>query len=309
MTASRRLVLACGAIAATAVSASATTRQPDLVLLDVVVENDKGVPVEGLTQNDFEIRSDGAVRPIERFAVNTPVCILAVIDRSASVSMGVLAADETLGDVVNWLADQARPSSLIRLGSLTRRLHLAQSYSLDRRAFLADARNVLTMPAEDRIGPTPVVDAIDGAVRELGGTDGRRALVLLTDGRSAGNHLSAAEVRRRVAAGGAAVNIVIVPHAGYRAIDSMPKAKPIAAAMNPAALLRPIVDASGGAMVAVKEHTTLGYVRSFEPIFTRLRRTYTLAIGSAADGRFHELTVHVKRPGVRVTTRAGYQAR
>jgi Mg-chelatase subunit ChlD len=92
---------------------------------------------------------------------------------------------------------------------------------------------LLQAPDADRLGPTPIWDALDEAMALLADAPGKRAIVMYTDGRSTGNTHSLAEVMERATRASISINAVIPP----------PK---IVDQLNPADLLERLAQATGG---------------------------------------------------------------
>jgi hypothetical protein len=80
----------------------------------------------------------------------------------------------------------------------------------DYKSIRRDLATALNPAPENIVGPTPLWDAIGLVVAELRNGPEPRAILLVTDGRSTGNHLSLAEAAARALDGKVAVNIVYV---------------------------------------------------------------------------------------------------
>ena len=311
---------AAGAFGAIVIGAAAVLAQspiPGLVAVDVVVEDAGGRPVGDLTTGDFEIESDGVRLPIQSFAVGTPLSLLAVFDRSFSTSRLDPAwfdptTDSMLDKLVEWLSLRASSSMRIRPAGVANALRLSPAFATDRRSLVASAATLLTFLGADRAGPSPLVDAMDDAVRSLMSVAGRRAIVLLSDGKSTGNHHGSADIARRAAIAGVTVSVVLLfplpKQVGVRS-EHLPVVE-VLAALHPSTLWQPFAERTGGTCVVVKEPRDHGAEPALAQVFALLERTYTLGFSPAiADGGFHPLTVRVTRPGLRVRARSGYEAK
>jgi Ca-activated chloride channel homolog len=96
----------------------------------------------------------------------------------------------------------------LRLGTISRQLRLSPTFTGNRAELIAAARDVLKVPDADRYGPSPIWDAVDGAVTLLEGEAGRRAIVLVTDGMPTGNRIGLRQVERRAALSGIPVYVL-----------------------------------------------------------------------------------------------------
>ncbi|MCC6745462.1 MAG: VWA domain-containing protein [Acidobacteria bacterium] len=157
-------------------------------------------------------------------------------------------------------------------------------------------------------GTTSLYGAVIAASQYLGESDGRRVLVLLTDGydNAARETLAATlEAAQRS-------DIVIYGISPAGTGDS----KSQVAKLGSAALNQLCEQTGGRAFFPAIEMTPEAEVQSLDRIYQRiiaeLQAQYVLTYYSndtAKDGRFRPLRVDVRRPGVTVSSRKGYYAR
>ena len=149
-----------------------------LVLLDVSVKDRRGVPVSGLSMDNFAVFENGRERLISVFAKDdTPVTVGVLVDESESMRTkraDVLAAAQTF-------VQESNPKDEIFILNfndvVTRGLPPRKLYSDDVRE-LREALN-RAVPR----GKTALNDAVVEGLNLLQpGTRGRRALVLISDG-------------------------------------------------------------------------------------------------------------------------------
>ena len=303
---------AVGAIILGAVAVLAQSASPELIQVDVVVEDARGQPVEGLTDSDFEIESDGVRRPVVSSAMGTPVSVLTIFDRSVSTSRSDPTVDPTLDELVEWLSFRVSSSMRIRPAGAANRLRLSPAFTADGRSLRASVAMSLTFRGLDRAGPSPLVDVMDDAVRSFASVAGRRAVVLISDGRSTGNSSAAADVARRAAIAGVTVNVfILLPlprRDGVRA-EYLPAVE-ARTALHPSVLWQPFAEGTGGTCIVFSDFRDRGLELTLGQVFQSLERTYTLGFSpSMRDGEFHALTVRVTRRGLRVRAPSGYVAR
>jgi len=130
-----------------------------------------------------------------------PLTLCVVVDVSASmVQLPGLgfdreAADDQTASVMSGLADLLEAGDRVRFGRIAATVAFGPGFVPAEEA--ARATRVLTVPETDRYGPSPVWDAVDGALGLLVGEAGRRAVIVWTDGRASGNRLSRHDVARR----------------------------------------------------------------------------------------------------------------
>ena len=116
-------------------------------------------------------------------------------------------------------------------------------------------------------GASPLWDALDGVIRSLDGASGRRAILVVTDGRTTGNTLSFAEFRRRL--GQARVPVFVI-------CAERPKDVDVA---DPSVRLRQVATVSGGQYAGITNN--LG-IRQTKP--DQIRRAIARAIDAMRKG-------------------------
>jgi Ca-activated chloride channel family protein len=305
------VVLAAGAVTVTTVRPRAT-QAPGPTAIHVTVEAPNGVPLEGLTSDDFEILS-GAIPQAFTLAAAAPLPIdtLLLADLTSSVTgrlRGVwampwpeafsLAVDRLITDVRR--EDRARIMAMIGPRFVTSPL-----WSGDR-ATLQRALRVFAIP-DGPVEPSPLWDAVDEALTLFPADARRRAIVLVTDGRATGNRAPLAEVTERAMLAGIAVSIVeLTPPTRSLGVPHSERSP------GPTALLERLTTASGGVHRLVSpdargNHNTRTAVGQ---ILDLMRTSYLLTFTPPAAGpAIRPIEVRVKRPGVTVRARQGYVAK
>ena len=84
----------------------------------------------------------------------------------------------------------------------------ARSLAGNAKELLPVIRKALDPREEDTFGPSPIWDAVAAAVETLAKAEGRRAVLLVTDGRATGNRLSPEEAAALAIAAGVVVSVV-----------------------------------------------------------------------------------------------------
>jgi len=167
------------------------------------------------------------------------------------------------------------------------------------------------------LGASPAWDAVDAAVTALESEPGRRAIIMVTDGRSTGNVHSLDETILHAVAADVCVYVV-----GEAQEQMIRQSETGAARVRPAAFLESMAEMTGGAYAAVFGPEPLRPARSDAGAVKRwvgrvlarlvddLHSTYTLGFfATAHDGQVHRLEVRVRKPGLTVRARHGYLAR
>ncbi len=184
----KRLLLAALALLATAAPAAAQTPErtarvaqvdtsgyPEITLY-VSVTDANGAPIGGLTKNDFAITEDGQAVEIGEFVGGGSATIhtALVIDRSGSMD----ESDKIEGAkrAATTFIEQMRPGDQTALVTFNSSTDVEQRFTSDQ-GQLRDAIQDI-----DADGGTALYDSVVAGVDLLAQRDGRRALVVLTDG-------------------------------------------------------------------------------------------------------------------------------
>lgn len=146
-----------------------------LVLVPVSVSVPTGEPVTSLDQSAFEALEDGQPRPIKLFEKETslPLQLALLVDASLSAANDLKQEKEAM---VQFIQRVLRPNDAAALYQLSGKLKPLAKFS-DSTATLEKSLRGLRPGAG-----TALYDAIIEAASELKDRQGRRALVLITDG-------------------------------------------------------------------------------------------------------------------------------
>ena len=131
--------------------------------------------VTDLTADDFEVYDDGRLQKLAVFA-NTvqPITIVIMLDRSGSVSRHFALVRNAAAELVGNLNGQDRA----RIGSFSNRVQV------DPPGFTADQEELTRILHHElqNAGPTPLWNAAAAAMRALDLEQGRRVILMFTDG-------------------------------------------------------------------------------------------------------------------------------
>lgn len=148
------------------------------VNIDVSVQDQAGRPVTNLTRNDFEVTEDGIPQDIRYFtAVSSPYNVLLLLDRSGSTQHKWVFMQRA---VAAYIASM-RPQDRVAVGTFDYDLEMQVDWTAERSKAVLALPNLLRPKA---IGATNFYEALDHALRHgFKQIDGRRAVLVLTDGR------------------------------------------------------------------------------------------------------------------------------
>jgi Ca-activated chloride channel family protein len=244
-----------------------------------------GVPVKGLTRDDFTVRENGRPQQISTFAAGEfPLAAAVAIDRSFSMTGERLAAARSAARV---FLGELRPddeSMVIAVGST---IDIVSPLSRDR------SPQLVALSRLDAFGTTGLHDAIIAAIDAIQEARGRRALVLLSDGNDRYSTASAADALARA-----------------RASDVL--VYPVAFGRSRPPLFAELAALTGGRSYHIEDARRLP--DTLRAIARELRSQYLLGYSPATpivsgSGEWRSIEVRVDRPGATVRARDGYVAK
>jgi Ca-activated chloride channel homolog len=285
-------VLAAGAL----VLAAPRGQQPtfrsgiQVVSLFVTVTDSQRRLVPDLVQDDFEILDNDKPQPIVLFEnVTQPITVVVMLDTSGSMTgtIGLLrqAAEQFLIRLF--------PGDKAKVGAFNDKIQISASFTSDRDDLIGDVKNL------DYGNGTRLYDAMLLSLDELKGIDGRRVVLVFTDGDDTESHIGLNPVIDRARADEVMVySIGLESHYfnGQRMVRSKPDSG-----------LKKISDETGGGYFELKQTADLA------PTFTRvaqeLHSQYVIGFTPLQlDNRVHRLTVKLKQPGMTARARRSYLA-
>lgn len=274
----------------------------NLVTIAVVARSANGELVTDLTAADFVVYEDGRAQDVDQFFRQgevPPLRLALMFDASLSV--------RTRLDFEKRAASRFF-SQAFRAGDQAALYSVASTWTLLQPLTGSVGSLVDATEHIEAGGTTTLYGAIIAASGYLGESDGRRILVLLTDGydNAAKETLAQTlEVAQRK-------DIIMYGISPAGTGDS----KSQVAKLGSAALNQLCEQTGGRAFFPAIEMSPEAEVQSLDRIYERiiaeLKAQYVLTYYSnepAHDGRFRTLRVEVRRPGVSVSARKGYYAR
>lgn len=247
------------------------------------VQAEDGRFVPGLTRDDFELFDNGKPQPITTFD-NSPqkITVAAMFDMSNSMAReywNVRAAGSAFVRAL-WPEDRARIGSFGAEGALS--------------PLLTGDKVVLQRILDEELWPggaTPLWYATDMAMTALDREQGRRVILLVTDGDDESPFLrpSADDVRVHAERGGFIIYAIGLPGTDLSVELSL------------------LIDQTGGGRFLVGAHDDLGaaFVRAVEELHSQYLLGFSMPV---ADGKRHAVSVKVKRDGAKARGRKTYVA-
>lgn len=149
-----------------------------MVPVYATVTDRDGRLVTDLTRADFEVQDNGRPQPLVAFANGQqPITVVMMIDRSGSVEAQFRLVEEAAAEFVRHLTPQDRA----RVGSFSAEVEVhPETFTSDSEELLGILRNKL-----QPMGATPLWLAANTAMSALAGEQGRRVVLIFSDGRDA----------------------------------------------------------------------------------------------------------------------------
>jgi Ca-activated chloride channel homolog len=289
-------------LAATAPSAAQTPQQPAApdqpvfrggtrveVPVYATVIDSSGRLVPDLQKEDFTVLDDGKPVELTTFS-NAPLPFTAVVmmDTSASMTNNL----ELLNRAAEQFLIRLHPTDKAQVGAFNDKIQLSGRFT-NNRDELIDALDDLQFG-----NPTRLNDAIEVSLDTLRKIDGRRVILIFTDGEDTSSKIGFRTVLER-ARDEEVMVYAIGLESEYLQGTRMTRTRP-------SRDLRRIADETGGGYFELKRTAELA------PTFTRvaqeLRSQYLLGFAPATlDGKLHKLDVRV-RTGLTVRARRSYMA-
>lgn len=288
-----------------------------LVSVPVIVSDRNGRYIPGLTVGDFAILQDGVEQRIEFFgATDEPLTIALLIDTSHSTRPVLDDIKDAARSMLKLLGpkDQAMIVTFDRTTNIL--VPLTSDQEILRRG-IKDAR------IPDEIGTT-LRDAVYQTVfTSFEGLTGRKAVIVLTDGRDGGSHITANKLLVRLQETDTLVYTVQFKTAEKLLIERMLKTGKIprqtSSGSESSAREAEKAEAAGEFMKKMSMVTAgrfysaeAGQLKTtFELIVDELRRQYRLGFYPAdgvEDTKLHDIKVRIARPNLVIRSRAGYRS-
>ncbi len=283
-------VLVAGAAAVAAAQQPTFKAATNVVSLFATVTDAEQRLVPNLTQNDFEVFDNDKLQTLVFFQNETqPITVVVMLDTSASMT-------NTL-DLLRAAAEQfvirLLPVDKGLVGAFNDKIQFSSRFTSDRDELVADLKDL------DYGNATKLYDALTASFDQLKGIEGRRVVLVFTDGDDTDSRAGLGTVIDRARAEEVMVYAIGL-ESNYFNGERMVRSKPDHG-------LKKLAEETGGGYFELKRTNDLA------PTFTRiayeLHSQYVLGFTpTVLDGRVHKLAVRVKQPGMTARARRSYLA-
>ena len=261
-----------------------------VVPLFVTVTDESRRLVAGLAREDFEVYDDEKPQAISVFSREIlPITVVVMLDTSGSMTANIRLVKQ--GAEAFFL--RMLPGDRGRAGAFNDKIQLLSELTGDRDELIRSLEDA------DFGNGTRLYDAAAAALDELKGVDGRRVVLVFTDGDDTASKTRFGTVLERARLEETMVYAIGLESDyfdGQRRVRSRPDSS-----------LRKLADETGGGYFELKRTDQL--TSTFTRVSEELHSQYIIGFSpEARDGKLHKLEVRVKRPGMKARARRSYVA-
>src|SRR5438874_6007340 len=262
-----------------------------VVSLFVTVADAQKRLIPDLTQDDFQIFDNDKPQSLAYFDNSVhPINVVVMLDTSGSMTLTI----DLLKQAAEQFVLRLLPDDKARIGAFNDKIQINAKWSNDRDQLVTDIKDL------DYGNGTRLWDAVGTALDELKSIDGRRVILVFTDGDDTESRaMSLGKVIER-----ARVDEVMIYAIGLEsryAIDGC------VTVTKPDSGLRKVADETGGGYFELKKTSDLA--PTFTKVAQELHSQYVIGFTpTQLDNRVHKLAVKMKQPGLAARARRSYIA-
>jgi Ca-activated chloride channel family protein len=281
---------------AAALSISLAAQQPtfksgtQIVSLFVTVADAQKRLVPDLTKDDFSVFDNEKSQPIVYFDNSIrPINVVVMLDTSGSMTLTI----DLLKQAAEQFLMRLLPDDKARVGAFNDKIQFNAKWSNNRDQLITDVKDL------DYGNGTRLWDAVGASLDELKGIDGRKVILVFTDGDDTESKLRLGTVIDR-----ARVDEVMIYAIGLesRYFDGQRQVR-----TKPDSGLRKIADETGGGYFELTRASELA--STFTKVAQELHSQYVIGFApTLLDNKVHKLAVKMKQPGMTAQARRSYLA-
>ena len=261
-----------------------------IVSLFATVADNNGRLVADLEQADFEVFDNDKLQELVFFQNEPqPITVVVMLDTSASMTDSI----SLLRAASEQFLIRLHPDDKGQVGAFNDKIEFSSGFTSNRDDLVSAVHDL------DYGNGTRLWDAVGASLDELKGIEGRRVILVFTDGDDTSSRLRLGTIVDRARAEEVMIYAIGLESSffdGTRIVRTKPDSG-----------LRRVADETGGGYFELKKTADLA------PTFTRvaqeLHSQYVLGFSPATlDGKVHKLNVRVKRPAMTARARRSYLA-
>lgn len=246
--------------------------------------------VPDLTREDFEVFDNDKPQPLAVFrSENLPITCVVMLDTSGSMTMTI----SLLKAAAEQFLIRLLPDDKAAVGAFNDKIELNAGFTNNRDKLVTQVKDL------DYGNGTRLFDAIGESLDALKGVEGRRVILVFTDGDDTASRVGRGTVLDRARADEVmiyAIGLQSEYFDGARTVRSKPDGG-----------LKKLADETGGGYFELKKTADLG--PTFSRVAQELHSQYVLGFEpKQLDGKVHKLTVKMKQTGMTARARKSYVA-
>lgn len=260
------------------------------VPLYTTVVDAQGRLVPNLMKEDFDILDENKLQDIDLFVNEVqPITVVVLLDRSASMTSNF----KLLREGAEQFLLRLLPADKASVGGFSDKIQFTSDFSSNRDSLIASLDDL------DFGNPTRLYDALGAGLDELKGKEGRRVVLVFTDGDDTSSKIGFGTILDR-----ARTEEVMVYGIGLQSnyFNGVTQVR-----SRPDRNLRKLADETGGGYFELEKTNELA--STFTRVAQELHSQYVLTFTPKnLDGKTHKLAVRVKHPGMTARARRSYVA-
>lgn len=262
------------------------------VPVHVTVTDDDRRLVPDLREEDFEVLDNGKPQKLTQFDNSSlPISAVVMLDTSGSMTLAL--------DLVKRAAEQflirLMPEDKALVGAFNDKIQL-----LPEDGFTGNRDRLIAQLKELDFGyPTRLYDAIWQGLAAIRPLEGRKVVIVFTDGEDTASKLGRGDVLERAREEDVMIYSIGLENVFFNGAQRVRS--------SPDRGLKKLSEETGGGFFLLKKTDELG--ATFTRVAQELHSQYLLGFSPAVlDGKVHKLEVRVKKPGMTARARKSYVA-
>lgn len=261
-----------------------------VVSLFATVFDPNGRLVPDLVQDDFEVFDNDKPQPLTLFDNKVqPITVVIMLDTSASMTGSIKLLKQASEQFVLRLL----PDDKAKVGAFNDKIEVSAEFTNNRDRLISAVNDL------DFGNATRLWDALGAALDELKGLDGRRVILVFTDGDDQGSRTRLGTIVDRARAEEVMVYAIGLESDYFDGVRQV-RTKPDRG-------LKRLADDTGGGYFELEQGTEL--TSTFTKVAQELHSQYVLAFEpKVLDGKIHKLSIRMKKAGHYARARRSYLA-
>ena len=261
-----------------------------VVSLFATVFDANGRLVPDLQQEDFEVFDNEKPQSLVLFDNKIqPISVVVLLDTSLSMTGSIKLLQQAAEQFVMRLL----PDDNAKVGAFNDKIEVSHEFTNKRDALISAVKDL------DFGNATRLWDALAVGLDELKGLEGRRVILVFTDGDDAGSKIGVGHIIDRARAEEVMIYAVGLESRYFDGVRNV--------RTRPDRGLKRLADETGGGFFELEEGTELA--STFTKVAQELHSQYVLAFEpQLLDGKVHKLAVRMKKTGLIARARKSYLA-